>query len=208
MIKWVARLAVITALLGLAGTIIIISNIRRKQKDEKTVISEKKDEPALTNAKVDTEVIRVHPKRTVPLPLSPTAPVEKKETPVPKITPPVKQSEEKVSNHTVAKPDDEKKPLVKQEGKKEPEEKLFTPDELEQLVGRINRAREENSISSNCVQIHSTKQGNFARTIAQVETYLKSRRFAIAGREVVSKKIKGILINPVAGCIRITIGTF
>jgi hypothetical protein len=59
---------------------------------------------------------------------------------------------------------------------------------------------------SNCVQIFITEESYAVRNISQIEKYLKHKHFIIAGKEVIDKKIKGIKIIPVGGCIRVTIG--
>lgn len=209
MIKWVIRFAVITCLLGLAGTIAIISHINGKQKDEKRMQNEKKMESTTSNLKPDSEVIKPKPANST-LAAKPVV-VEKKEYPASKTLFQEKEIEKEISRTPTAKaatPEATRKAEKQSRLKNEEEEKLFTSEELQQLVNRINKAKEENSINSNCVQIYSTTKGNYKRTISQVETYLKSKRFAIAGREVIEKEVKGIKITPNAGCIRITIGTF
>ena len=88
------------------------------------------------------------------------------------------------------------------------EEKILSVAELQQLIDAINTAREENDIYSNCVQIYTTRQAENTKLISQIEAFLKSQQFSIAGREIVSKKVKGIQISPTANCIRVTLGTF
>ncbi|MCW3105933.1 MAG: hypothetical protein JWQ09_439 [Segetibacter sp.] len=207
MIKWVARLAFLTGLLGLAGTIVIISHLHGKH--------EKKEETAKRDLKVDTQIIKPQPKR----PISSTAakPIVEKKDPPPKILPHKEVTEEKAAKIEATKIEEKKKDAEKIENagkavkqndiKNDQEERLFSEEELQQLITDINTAKEEHDIYSNCVQIYTTRQGNNKRAVSQLETYLRSHRFAIAGRETISKRVKGIQISPVGGCIRITVGS-
>ena len=214
MVKWLARLAILAAFLGVVGTIIIISYLHLYPHKEK-LKDENKNEPR-PDSIVYPQTVIPQPKRADSLPAPQPPVVIKKEDAVHKLLPEKKESLPKAVNVQVSKLDEKKivakdaiidKGDKKNAAKKDQEEKLFSEEELQQIVSRINVAKESNNISSNCVQIFNTQQTSKTRTVSQVETYLRSQRFAIAGRETISKKVKGIQIAPAGGCIRVTIGS-
>ncbi len=224
MIKWVVRLAVIAGLLGLTGTIILIYTMNRKHEDERLNLPVLKKETLATHSKADTAILKPTAKKLATLTTAQPVVTQRKADTIHKILAPANKTGIKDKELAIAKTKEQKllsekteKAAAKKEeikaneikkDQKEKDEKLFTQEELRQLVVRINASKQKNNISSNCVQLYSTKQGNNKRTIAQIETYLKTQRFAIAGREIIDEKVKGIQVSPNGGCIRITIGSF
>ncbi|MDB5250114.1 MAG: hypothetical protein JWQ40_4508 [Segetibacter sp.] len=86
--------------------------------------------------------------------------------------------------------------------------KPFTQAELKILVKRISRFKENHPSSTNCIQIHTTAAANNKIKARQIERYLKSQKFSIAGRESVATNVSGIQLTPNGSCIRLTIGSF
>lgn len=217
MIKWVARLAVLTALLGLAGTIAIISYLHKKH-PKKEELKKEKEAVIEKNEKVVAPITKSQTKQSNSITFPKPVVVEKKEAPAHKILPQKNVNQANVNSAVDEKKEDkkkseekikeERKSINQNELKKEQDEKLFSQDELRELVTRINIVKEEHGIYTNCVQIYTTVQGNNKTAVAQVETFLRSKQFSIAGRETISKKVKGIMVTAVGECIRVTIGSF
>lgn len=215
MVKWVARLAFLAALLGFVGTIVIIFYLEGQPTKEKLSGGPMKESP--TNTLIDSAVLQPAPATVETLPLPKPEVILKKEDTV-KIELPLKPTtEKKPATEEVRKTGpkrsdkkvEEKPKIVKKEKvKKEQEEKLLNAVELQQIVRRINRAKQGKNGYSNCVQLFSTPETSNTRTMSQIETYLKSNHFSIAGRETISKKVRGIQITPAGGCLRVTVGSF
>jgi hypothetical protein len=186
-------------------------------KNEESVTQELKDTTA-DHFKTDTPKIELSQKQTEKIDTSPLlpSPVLSKKDSVDRKQNSLVEKQEKADTTKVLKKEEKKietaaiRAEIKKnkEAKISPKEKLFTPVELQRLVNRINTVKAKNKNTANCIQMHITEEGNSRRTIAQIETYLKSNHFTIAGREVVSKKAKGIQIRRVGPCMRITIGSF
>lgn len=215
MVKWVARLAIIAALLGAVGTIVIIFYLGGRPTKEKLTDEPKKE--AIVDSIIDSGLFQPPPKPAETLPVfKPEVIIRKADTikavlaPKPEIEEkPVTQIPPKIDPKPIVKKAEEKpKPVKKEKLKKEQEEKLFNVGELQQIVTRINRAKQGKRGYSNCVQLFSTTETSNTRTISQIETYLRSEGFSIAGRETISKKVRGIQIAPAGGCIRVTVGSF
>lgn len=218
MIKWVGRLAVLTGILGLIGTIIIIINIQREVEDEKIGGAEKTKETHGNSVSSDSVTSKPRLRQKVAGVAKPPTASKKADAvqkQLPQRLPSQIVKEEKVSIPEPAKKNDKKNKadraddnviIEKQNRRKSPEEKLLTEQDLQQLVNRINLAKEEHNIYQNCVQICSSSRSNNKNNMTNIEYYLRSQRFAIAGRETVSRKVKGIQIVPNGECIRIIVG--
>ena len=87
-------------------------------------------------------------------------------------------------------------------------DKIMSDGDLSQLVTKIVQSGAENGIYTKCVQLHSTADGNNQKTMQQVENYLRSQKYSIAGRQVVSSHVNGIKVTPANGCMRVLIGSF
>jgi len=211
MIKWVVRLAIITSLLGIAGAAIIFIKTIRGGIDEKAETSNKQEIPTPAVKESNPLVFNRQNKefakaQAKPLVASKKTDNTKTDIEAPK---PVKEKENKPlqpkagdeSRIREEKAIEEKNELIQQK------EKLLSEVELDQLVNRIKVAKDEAGIHLNCVQLHISRHTNNNKIPSQIETYLRSHSFAIAGREIVSKKVKGILITPTDDCIRITVGS-
>ncbi|GEO08647.1 hypothetical protein [Segetibacter aerophilus] len=217
MIKWVARLAFLTILLGLIGSILILSDVFKPGGEKK--LAPKVNDTLIHRATTDTPKIILQEKHlenvdTTPLP-PPIIPPKKEDT-IKKIAvvidTPKKADTAKVLKQEAKKKIDKADTPVKAKKsevvKKPRKVKLFTQSELQRLVFRINTFKAKNRISANCVQMHITEQGYSKRTLSQIETYLKSKHFSIAGREVIAKEVYGIQIKRAGTCTRIIIGSF
>ena len=138
-------------------------------------------EPKLTKPAVVAEKVKEKPPVEVAKKLPVVAPVKEIEKPV---------------------PDEPTKELANTE------EKIFDESELEQLVTRIKKAKQEYGIIPNCIQISTSKSGNNKRATSQVESYLRSRKFSIAGKEVTASKFSGVQIREGNDCLQVLIGSF
>lgn len=87
-------------------------------------------------------------------------------------------------------------------------DKIMSDYELSQLVTRIEKTGDDNAIYIKCVQLHSTSDGNNKKALAQIESYLRSHKYSIAGRETESAHVKGIKVSPANGCMRVVVGSF
>ncbi len=105
----------------------------------------------------------------------------------------------------VAKPAKKKEVTFKPSTK---EDKVMREDELQQLITNILKKGNEEGIYAKCVRLHNTAEGNNKSTLRQVETYLRSNKFVIAGRETVSAHVKGYEVSAIEGCLQLTLGTF
>jgi hypothetical protein len=216
MIKWAARLALLTILLGLTGSILILTDMFTHKSEKKISMAAK--DTTVNRAAADTQKIELSKQieniDTTPPP-PPIIPEKKEETlkEAAVITDALKKADtakvlKKEPGKKVEKVEVQVK--VKQPAgvKKAHDEKLFSQAELQHIVSRINAFKVKNKMSANCVQMHITEQGYSKRTLSQIETYLKSNHFSIAGREVISKNVRGIHIMRAGTCVRIVIGTF
>lgn len=209
MIKWVVRLAWLAGILGLAGTLFIVYKISDPKKEvflipitapDTVVIPEpvqKVDSPLISTEEKDFE-----PPDTVPVVKKPAEFEKDIAEPLPPsslATIDVKSKEKILVNKPVSATN-------KRAGEKD-SKKLFTQSELQTIVARVRKVSAQNKLRSNCVQLRIEK-GNNNRTVAQIETYLKSKGFSIAGRETISEEVKGIKIVPKRPCVRLTIGSF
>ena len=87
-------------------------------------------------------------------------------------------------------------------------DKLMNESELQQLMTNIEQKGDENGIYAKCVQLHGTSGGNNKRALEQIEVYLRSKKYTIAGRETVSAHVNGIKLTPGNNCMRVTVGSF
>ena len=117
----------------------------------------------------------------------------------------VAKTETKTSSSFVAKPIKPKEVALKPTTK---EDKVMSEEELKKLMGDILQKGNEAGIYAKCVQLRNTAEGNNKSTMRQVEAYLRSHKFVIAGRETVSSHVKGYQIVEGDGCLRLTLGTF
>jgi len=208
MIKWVVRLAWLAGILGLAGTLFIIYKI-----------SDPKKEVFLTSARSDTLIPRATAKKEETGPVSAAENTFKQTDTISAAKKPgeiEKKISEPITEPTVTKADikgkekvsvNKPKPLASKKVGEKDEEKLFTLKELQNIVARVNKVIAQNKLRSNCVQLRMVKANN-RRTVAQIETYLRSKSFSIAGRETITEKVKGIRIARKGACVRLTIGSF
>jgi hypothetical protein len=215
MIKWVVRLAFVTVLLGIAGTLIIlIKNIKTNSETSKVVNTEKDVSiaPAIdsTNTSSNTVEAKQPPSNAVITEQKSNGTFSEKSS--------IKVDSKAIAEDiAVLQKRDAKKAIEKPAKKaqkkemaavaKDNDEKLFNNAELAAIVARIYAAKMRHHFYANCVQIN-VAPGNNKRAVSQIETYLRGHRFAIAGREEVSKKVKGVQLLPKNGCIRLTIGSF
>ena len=87
-------------------------------------------------------------------------------------------------------------------------DKLMNESELQQLMTNIEQKGDENGIYAKCVQLHGTSGGNNKKALEQIEVYLRSKKYTIAGRETVSAHVNGIKLSPGNNCIKVTVGSF
>ncbi len=153
--------------------------------------------------------------KIVPPVLKPTPQVVKPTPPVVKPTPPVVKPTPQVVKPTpqVAKPTPQvAKPttptVVKPKPSKPRADKVMSDGELEQLLTRIVQQGDESGIFAKCVQLRGTSGGNNKTALQQIETFLRSKKYSIAGRETTSADVSGIKITPGNGCMRLTVGSF
>jgi hypothetical protein len=217
MIKWVARLALLTILLGLIGSILILTDVFKSGSEKK--VSAEVNDTSINRATTDTPKFEYREKHAEnvdttqpppPITSQKTGDTTKKievviDTPKKAETAIIlkKRAEKKVEKADV--PVKTEKPAVVKKTRKD---RLLTKAELKWLVFRINTFKAKNRISENCVQMHITEERYSKRTLAQIETYLKNKHFSIAGREVIAKEVHGIQITRAGACTRIIIGTF
>ncbi len=156
----------------------------------------------------------VQPKPAVvvakPAPMPKPAVVLAKPAPKPvvvKATPVVKTVPASVSTSVSPKPV-AKVQTVKKIPVNHAPDKIMSDDELSQLVTRIEKTGDDNAIYIKCVQLHSTADGNNKKALAQIESYLRSHKYSIAGRETEPTHVKGIKVSPANGCMRIVVGSF
>jgi len=218
MVKWVGRLAILAAFLGIVGTIAIISYVHRNRNKVKRAEGIQKELPGSQTA--DTPKTKAQPQLPTakPLAAAPAATEEvviKKEDTVGKVLPLEKENDEKPVEPPATKTDEgrlvEKKEVVnkvdkQKEAKKDQKQNLLNQSEIRQLFIQINRVKGKYNVYSNCVQLFTTEESNNHRSARQVETFLRSHHFTIAGREMIPQKVKGIKVTPAGGCIRVTIG--
>ena len=210
MIKWVVRLALITSLLGIAGAAIIFIRALGGSTNEKISSLVKQETPS-TSAKENNPLTFTHKPSDVKKADSKPLIVFKKPDNLKtgeEISKAVGEKENKTLQPKTVEDSRTRKERVLEE-KNElilQKEKLLSDVELDQLVTRINAAKEENGIYLNCVQLRVSRYANNNRIPSQIEAFLRSRSFAIAGRELISKKVKGIQISATNECIRIIVG--
>ena len=221
MVKWLTRLAILAAFLGVAGTIGIISFLhgnQRKEKQNDEIATETSGDSTAKNTIIEPQAKTPEPKPADTLPAAIPEVLIKKEDTARKVSQsqnaipekPVEQAPVKPDEKKENKPESELKGYKQNDVKKDQGQKqsLLNQKELRQIFIRLNRAKANYNIYSNCVQIFTAEAGNNRRAALQVETFLKSHHYTIAGRETVSKKVKGIQITPAGGCIRVTVGSF
>jgi hypothetical protein len=222
MVKWVARLAILAAFLGVVGTLCIIIYLNRHQNKESPQQQLKNQAP--DEQTVDTLIPqpKQRPKLETEKPRPPgqlraaeTTAVKKQEDTPARPTIGLSNGAQKLAElrptELQKKPSTNKNEVDSSAGRKQAslkhrKETLFNRKELQQIVVYINRVKEKNNIKANCVQIFSTSQTNNARKMSQVERYLKSHRFTIAGREIISKRVRGIHIVRSGECTRVILG--
>lgn len=95
---------------------------------------------------------------------------------------------------------------VKPKPSKPRPDKSLSDGEMENIVNDILQKGEENGIYAKCVQLRGTSGGNNKTALQQLESFLRSRKFTIAGRETTSADINGIKITPGNGCMKLTVG--
>lgn len=213
---WILILAILSGMLGIAGSFIIFYSSLSNYPQQSVAVTQKvppvdslsafKTPPDLFENKTAPSIIIIpkeEPKKEIKAEeLKPAVIAEKvKEKPsveVPKKLPVVASAKEIVK--TV--PEEPPKELANSE------EKIFDESELEQLVTRIKKAKQEYGIIPNCIQISTSKSGNNKRATSQIESYLRSRKFSIAGKEVTTSKFSGIQIREGNDCLQILIGSF
>ena len=232
---WIVILAILTSTLGIAGSVTIfisllthkgnhaaidttqgtplVENVSVTKKDlqPKEPITNALEEKALAKTIVPPPVAKIEPKKELPItkpvvetkPIKPIVAVEKPVEKKPLIVP-------KEPAVVAIPPKPFEKILPKETEKETPigEEKIFDESELEQLVVRIKKARQEYGIIPNCVQISTSKTGNNKRATSQIESYLRSRKYSIAGKEMTSAKFSGIQIKEGNDCLQVLIGSF
>jgi hypothetical protein len=140
-------------------------------------------------------VVKVTPPVVKPTPpvVKPTPPIVKPTPPVVKVVPPI------------VKP--KAPPVVIPKPSKPRPDKVMTDGELEQLVKNIEQKGDENGIYAKCVQLHSTSGTNNKGAVQQIESYLRSKKYSIAGRETTSSSVNGIKIAAGNGCLKVTVGS-
>ena len=118
---------------------------------------------------------------------------------------PVQKTVVSTASSFVAKPYKKKEVSFKPSTK---EDKVMSDNELQQLTANILKKGNEEGIYAKCVRLHNTTEGNNKSTLLQVEKYLQSQKFVIAGRETVPKHVKGYEVSAIEGCLLLTLGTF
>lgn len=141
-------------------------------------------------------VVVPKPQPPAPKPV-PVAKVMPKPVVIPPAPKPIAKAVPTTQPQLVAKP----KPVVHKA------DKVMSEDDLSQLVTKIVQSGADNGIYSKCVQLHSTADGNNKKALLQVENYLRSQKYSIAGRQVVSSHVNGIKVTPANGCMRVLIGS-
>ncbi len=153
--------------------------------------------------------------KPIPPVVKPTPPVVKPAPSVVKPTPLVAKPTPQVVKQTpqvvkpaipVAKPTTPT--VVKPKPSKPRADKVMSDGELEQLLTRIVQQGDESGIFAKCVQLRGTSGGNNKTALQQIETFLRSKKYSIAGRETTSADVSGIKITPGNGCMRLTVGSF
>lgn len=142
-------------------------------------------------------VVVPKPQPPAPKPV-PVAKVVPKPVALPPAPKPIAKAVPTPQPQPVAKP----KPVVHKA------DRVLSDDDLSKLVTKIVQSGADNGIYSKCVQLHSTADGNNKKTLQQVENYLRSQKYSIAGRQVVSSHVNGIKVTPANGCMRVLIGSF
>ncbi len=97
---------------------------------------------------------------------------------------------------------------VKPKPSKPRADKVMSDGELQQLVTRIEQQGDESGIYAKCVQLRGTSGGNNKTALQQIETFLRSKKYSIAGRETTSSDVSGIKVTPGNGCMRVIVGSF
>ena len=97
---------------------------------------------------------------------------------------------------------------VKPKPSKPRADKVMSDGELQQLITSVEKQGDESGIYAKCVQLRGTSGGNNKTALQQIESFLRSKKYSIAGRETTSADINGIKITPGNGCMRVTVGSF
>ncbi len=230
---WVIILAILSSTLGIAGSFTIfftaLTNFNHTTRIEAPKIIVPVENisafkivfpPKETEAIATKEVSA--PKKLLPKeePKKDVIPIAEKPVATTKIIKPIAVAEKPVEKKliiatkespvVVVTPKEVEKILPKETEKEiqSGEEKIFDESELEQLVSRIKKARQEYGIIPNCIQISTSKSGNNRRATSQIESYLRSRKYSIAGKEITSTKFSGIQIREGNDCLQVWIGSF
>lgn len=229
MIKWVIRLAFLTALLGIVGTIVILHHFHQKQSD-KNLFNDNKQQIEGKTIRKDSSLLKQERKQPPSLPALQTEEFKARQDTVSivdsissrkdRIAEPIVTKKAEVGESTIVfkkagaenKPTKEaKKPAVaiikKWSNKSKQQEKLFSVDELNILKNRTNAVKRRQHIFSNYIQIYALKSTD-KRKIKQVENYFIDNKFSIAGKKIINEKIKGIKVNAMGQYIRIILGSF
>ena len=171
--------------------------------------------PAPVVAKPAPVVVKPAPVVVKPAPVVvKPAPVVVKPAPVTaKPAPPIVKTQPAVSKPTTPSSAKPTAPsytatTVKPKPSKPRADKVMSDGELQQLLSRIEQEGDENGIYAKCVQLRGTSGGNNKTALQQIETFLRSKKYSIAGRETTSPDVNGIKITPGNGCMRLTVGSF
>lgn len=209
MIRWVVRLAFITVLLGLAGTVLIVYKMHKKS-IKTDVNANNTNALKIDSLQVTTEVNKpkaVDTNATTKPIIAENEPdtiiIQHQETIADGRLQPTRTLPPKKYEITT-----DKKAITNQTTTPVDPNRLFTTDELERIVNRINKVEEGNKKFANCIRLFITVEGYNAKRVSQVEKYLRSKKFSLEGKEIVAQEIKGVKINGTGRCIKVTLGIF
>jgi hypothetical protein len=208
MYRWLVRLALISGFLGLAGSIYIIREIY--ESDNSTVTLNQANSRITVGE--ESFIVRSEVSNASTAPDTSSNSKDTLETQLPETAGKVIEEDTTAPFVTPTVSDSLRLPALKQEKLQTPPKKksakstLLTRKELEKIGGSIRKVRAKNKRLNACVQILTVKGSNNGKVAIQVERFLRSRKFTIAGRETTDKTIKGIQLRPNGGCIKLTIG--
>lgn len=161
------------------------------------------------NVPAQSKQASVQAKPTQPIVAKPKPTVTKPAPPVVKTTPPAASKPATVVSKT-AKTTTKTAAVVttvKPKPSKPRPDKSLSEDEMENIVNDILSIGEQNGIYIKCVQLRGTADGNNKIALEQLESFLRRKKFTIAGRETEYSDAKGIKITPGNGFMKLTVGS-
>ncbi len=195
--KWIERSAIISGSLGIIGAVTILFTTfidYTTTSDEKPTVAFGKSLPTSTKSLRTLE--NTDSIRNTPLHFKTEQPV----TSTAKVLKTPKQTDKPI----VKKVDAPKKMLVTTTPK--PTTKILSNEELSDVYDAINNQIKNKTHLMNCIQIVSVENANNLHAVSQLEQYLTSKNFILAGRETIETGRNGINIKTKGNCIAVIIG--